>query len=623
MADATGKIDGNVLAAADIKAMNSSAGRVLDAAVTKNPEESVAVAAGKVSIHGENGFVSVSATTPIDLTAADGTNPRRDLISVPLITGAQTPVLTDGTAGATPTLPDTPSESQALVEIKVNPQDTLYNDAMAAIGSWTNTGGNFTWNGTANTTTVETAYEDADRERSFNTYLYIKCDVKIATATAGQRMILHLNTSNDGTGDGYGLEFDGANISLSRMTGGGETALITSGSRSADTTYTVEAFRNPVGYWELYIDGTRIGSTQVKDTTFNFWRFVVMDNNLGTNQKDWDNLVVKELVLTADMRDFFANGNFTSDPVWTDTSGTWSAAANNLQSSTANAEIVTDLGATKDTSGGIYMKFTVSGAAGAADETTTYGFNSASDGTGDGYRVSVRTDDGTGANDALTIAKVGTDAKTLFTKASMGWDQATVKIIEAYREPEGRWRVIFNGTEQTTTATDGSEFENTAFFTNLRYVRIKNSSFAKLKTWDDLRVEGRTFKYGYEVLNLANRPQHGQVEIQTTTAADTTGNSTWTTMDALTFANEGYSKIQVNVTGPLDNGTGTGSVRVSVNGELIGVGDITTSGQDIPMSISGSIEGITGDYIEVLLEAKTSGGTITLGLPTKYTVVMV
>ena len=46
----------------------------------------------------------------------------------------------------------------------------------------------------------------------------------------------------------------------------------------------------------------------------------------------------------------------------------------------------------------------------------------------------------------------------------MGWSTTTVKTIEVFREPEGRWRLFYNGTEQGLNSNQLEDFETTAIF---------------------------------------------------------------------------------------------------------------------------------------------------------------
>ena len=80
--------------------------------------------------------------------------------------------------------------------------------------------------------------------------------------------------------------------------------------------------------------------------------------------------------------------------------------------------------------------------------------------------------------------------------------------------------------------------------------------------------------------------------------------------------------MSVRINSKLSNGGGSGNARVWVNGKLIGLQEVSGSGQVVPFSFSGDIENINAAFVEVLLEAKTSSGTITFAAPQKYSVVV-
>ena len=101
-------------------------GVVSGCAVTESgtPAQTVDVAAGVVRLLGKT--ITASAQTDKAVTAANGTNPRIDLIS---INSSGTAVVTAGTAAAQPVLPDIPASSVPLATLYVPANDNVHGDA--------------------------------------------------------------------------------------------------------------------------------------------------------------------------------------------------------------------------------------------------------------------------------------------------------------------------------------------------------------------------------------------------------------------------------------------------------------------------------------------------------------
>ena len=86
--------------------------------------QTVDVALGEVVETGEQ--ISVSVQDDVAVTAADGTNPRFDLIT---INGSGTVVVTAGTAAAQPVLPAVPASSVPLAALYIPASDNTHQDA--------------------------------------------------------------------------------------------------------------------------------------------------------------------------------------------------------------------------------------------------------------------------------------------------------------------------------------------------------------------------------------------------------------------------------------------------------------------------------------------------------------
>jgi len=87
------------------------------------PDQTVAVASGKILIGGL--YYDVSADTVLNLSAADGSNPRWDLISVD---SNDTLTVTDGTAASSPVVPTLPNDEASLAVIYRAANDNVINE---------------------------------------------------------------------------------------------------------------------------------------------------------------------------------------------------------------------------------------------------------------------------------------------------------------------------------------------------------------------------------------------------------------------------------------------------------------------------------------------------------------
>ena len=85
--------------------------------------QTVDLAAGVVSLDGSK--ITISAQPDLAVTAADGTNPRKDLISV---NSSGTAVVTAGTAASPPAIPDIPANSVELAVLLVPANDNDHAD---------------------------------------------------------------------------------------------------------------------------------------------------------------------------------------------------------------------------------------------------------------------------------------------------------------------------------------------------------------------------------------------------------------------------------------------------------------------------------------------------------------
>jgi hypothetical protein len=112
------KVDIDILAAA----FNGTS-VVLGCAVTESSPaaQTVDVASGIVRING--GIIEVDAQADVSVTAADGTNPRFDLITV---NTSGTVVVTAGTAAAEPVLPAIPADDVVLATLYVPANDNTH-----------------------------------------------------------------------------------------------------------------------------------------------------------------------------------------------------------------------------------------------------------------------------------------------------------------------------------------------------------------------------------------------------------------------------------------------------------------------------------------------------------------
>ena len=87
------------------------------------PDQTVAVASGKILIGGL--YYDVSADAVLNLSAADGSDPRWDLISVD---SNDTLTVTDGTAAANPSVPTLPTDETPLATIYRAANDDIINE---------------------------------------------------------------------------------------------------------------------------------------------------------------------------------------------------------------------------------------------------------------------------------------------------------------------------------------------------------------------------------------------------------------------------------------------------------------------------------------------------------------
>ncbi len=524
-------------------------GRVISGGtVTKQGNEKLSVTSGKF-IQGTDTDVTLNSAT-LSLTAADSTNPRIDLVNVGDDDG--NPSLVTGTAASSPTIPDTEDGHLALASVRVAPQETLLDDDCSSQGSWTTGSGTWTYGTSDFSSTSGYSYLASDSFQPMSNYIYIKAKMKIATSTSSQKMTFNINTDSDAGGTGYYIGM-GSTFFIGKNNGSSTSEFISSGSPSADTWYTIEAFRDSNGYWTLYVDGSQVGS-KVKNIKYNSFNYYNLSVNEGTNTKYWDDLLVKIGKPDTEMYEECSSGSISSD--WTVTTSGWSDSSGYFSTTTDGAEIYRDLGSGHKITNFCYLKAKLYNTGNCSNKVYYLDNNSISGANGYGLYMQ---------NDTIYLVSIanGTQRQFISSVKSTG----TMYNVEAVFY-NNIW-YLYVDSSLVGSAVDTSKVTN-----ELRYVVCRYDCSASFEARvDDIVVVGSE-NPAYEITDLRNVVGENTLKKYIIySASDLTNttnlgiNSRFITIPANTF--EKFFKLNVNCRTHNGSGTAVAYIHIKQDGTTL------------------------------------------------------